>query len=298
MKYIQNCHSSFLENTPLVNYEKIIDYYHEADEEYAGWSENLNMHFGYFKLGDNPFDLEKMLSNLNYRVYQKLDLAPENSNHLLDMGCGLGATARQFSEYTSIDAVTGITVVAPQVFEAKRLQNNLNHDCTLTFALQDYHCTQFDDNTFEGAYAIESACHSAEEDKASLIKEAYRILKPGGRFVISDGFTIGKRPLNSILKYCYDKVCDGWALGNFPEINQVEQQMKVAGFKDIQIEDASWNIAPSVAFIPFVAIKYFFKRLFQSNSKQKWDHLFAPVFLLPLALSKKRFGYFIVSGKK
>ena len=74
--------------------------------------------------------------------------------------------------------------------------------------------------------------------------------------------------------------------------------MDAVGFKNIQVEDASWNVAPSVAFIPFVAIKYFFKRLFRANNQQKWNHLLAPLFLLPLALSKKRFGYFIVSGEK
>ena len=285
-------------HTPLVDYEKIIDYYTEADCEYEGWSEEFNMHFGYFKSGCNPLNLEQMLQQMNARVYQELSLSKNTSNHLLDMGCGLGATARQLAHKQNIDAITGVTVVAPQVLEAQRLAQPYLKECALTFALQDYHCTRFDDNVFDGAFAIESGCHSFEIDKKQLLAEAYRVIKPGSRFVMTDGFSIGNQPFNSVLDYCYKKVCNCWALGNFPELKVVKKTMQSIGFKNIKIEDASWRVAPSVAQIPFIAIRYFFKRLLKNNSQQKWNHLLAPLFLIPLALSKKRFGYFVISGEK
>ena len=195
MNIYRQYEDSLKNQTPLINYEKIIDYYCEADSEYEGWSHNFNMHFGYCDNICDALNLEKILANMNEQVCQHLRLSDKVSNHLLDMGSGLGATARQLASKKAIEAVTGITLVAPQVLESQRLASPYQKDCTLTFALQDYHCTRFDDDMFEGTYALESGCHSAEADKQQLLTEAYRVIKPGSRFVMADGFIIGKKPL-------------------------------------------------------------------------------------------------------
>ncbi len=284
-------------DTP-VNYEAVIDYYSQATNDYQGWSKNFNMHFGYCPLGENPFNLEKMLVAMNQRVLEELELKSNTDNHLMDMGCGVGATMQQLATSEKVSHITGITIVAPQVFAAQEKRAESDFSNKLTFALQDYHLTQFDDETFSGVYAIESACHSKQVNKIDLLKEAYRLLKPGTRFAMADGFMIGDQPLNPLMKYCYQKVCQHWALGNFAEINQLVAAMKSLGFTDIKIENASWRVAPSVAFIPKVALAYLFSLVTQPKHQQSWSHLLAPVFLMPLAVNKNRFGYFIVSGKK
>ena len=43
--------------------------------------------------------------------------------------------------------------------------------------------TQFQDNSFDGCYALESTCHS--QDPLLVYKEVYRVLKPGAYFVDS-----------------------------------------------------------------------------------------------------------------
>jgi hypothetical protein len=43
----------------------IVDYYTRAGEDYAAWSRGLNMHFGYWRKGINPFRLESMLEAMN-----------------------------------------------------------------------------------------------------------------------------------------------------------------------------------------------------------------------------------------
>ncbi len=39
-----------------------------------------------------------------------------------------------------------------------------------------------------GAYAIESSCHAPGADKDAFIREASRLLGPGARLVVADGF--------------------------------------------------------------------------------------------------------------
>ena len=39
----------------------VVTYYRETTADYRAWSRNLNMHFGYWRLGLSPFDRERMI---------------------------------------------------------------------------------------------------------------------------------------------------------------------------------------------------------------------------------------------
>ena len=53
----------------------------------------------------------------------------------------------------------------------------------------------FDDNTFDGAYAIEATCHSGNLGK--VFSEVYRVLKPGGVFAVYDWLMTDKYDENN-----------------------------------------------------------------------------------------------------
>jgi ubiquinone/menaquinone biosynthesis C-methylase UbiE len=283
---------------PAFEEHDIIDYYREATFGYRDWSRNINMHFGYYEWGMNPFNLEAMLENTNRQVFNRLQLS-NKENQILDMGCGVGATARFCAAQENISRVTGITLVDTQIAEAQELSEGLPFADRLHFEQANYHSTHFADNSFEGVYAIESACHSAEVDKRSLLKEALRLLKPDSRLVICDGFIKSRKPFNPLLEFCYRKTCAHWSLGNFAEINSLVAAMEDLGYRDIQVQNISLRIAPSALYIPWVSFKFFLKLLFtKDKNHQHWSHLLAPLWALPLALHLHRFGYYIVSGKK
>src|SRR5277367_5761924 len=69
-------------------------YYSEAGPDYAAWSREFNMHFGYYRAGANPFGREAMLEQMNTEVLSRLQLNGIPEPQLLDLGCGLGATLR------------------------------------------------------------------------------------------------------------------------------------------------------------------------------------------------------------
>src|SRR5450432_2845717 len=71
-------------------------YYREAGPDYAAWSREFNMHFGYYRAGANPLRRETMLEQMNAEVLARLQLRAE-APRLLDLGCGLGATLRSFA---------------------------------------------------------------------------------------------------------------------------------------------------------------------------------------------------------
>ena len=72
-------------------------YYREAGPDYAAWSREFNMHFGYYRAGLNPLRRESMLEQMNTEVLVRLNVNHLAEPQLLDLGCGLGATLRSFA---------------------------------------------------------------------------------------------------------------------------------------------------------------------------------------------------------
>lgn len=277
---------------------RVADYYDNVTEGYQDWSSNINMHFGCYEWGINPFNLEAMLENTNRKVLQSLRLRGVG-NRLLDMGCGLGATARHCAKDEQVGQVVGVTLAATQVHEALLLaQQQVNHH-KLHFEQADFHHTPFANNSFEGIYAIESACHTEERDKRSMLVEALRLLKPGARIAICDGMIKGTAPLSGLTGYSYNKTCQHWSVGHFAHLEALKATMVELGFKNIQVEDLTLRMLPSAACIPWVSARYFFK-LCRRNDRnpQHWHHLWAPLWGLLLGVNLRRFGYFIVTAEK
>ena len=90
--------------TPQIGLEQ---YYSEAGPDYAAWSREFNMHFGYYRAGANPLHRESMLEQMNAEVLARLHLDDIAEPKLLDLGCGLGATLRSFARRLPSRTPTG-----------------------------------------------------------------------------------------------------------------------------------------------------------------------------------------------
>ena len=94
-------------------------YYSEAGPDYAAWSPEFNMHFGFYRAGANPFDREAMLEQMNGEILGRLRLNGIAEPQLLDLGCGLGATLRSFALRLPHAQLLGLTKVPWQVEQAR-----------------------------------------------------------------------------------------------------------------------------------------------------------------------------------
>ena len=102
----------------------------------------------------------------------------------------------------------------------------------------------------------------------------YRILKPGGRLVVVDVFRTSKKIGNLMDKIYY---CFSTSYGNavLTKITDYKKYLNKRGFKDIYIENITWNVAPSVFLWSFPAIsnyisnKFKFEKSFDKDSKKK-----------------------------
>src|SRR5258708_9213261 len=102
--------------------ESLVRYYSEAGPDYAAWSPNFNMPFGYWAWGVNPLNREAMLERANAEVARRLVL-DGTPPHIVDLACGLGANARFIARHYPQVRVTGVTIVPRQVEEARRLSS-------------------------------------------------------------------------------------------------------------------------------------------------------------------------------
>jgi len=281
--------------------EGIVRYYTEAGPDYGTWSEHYNMHFGMFRSGMNPFHLEAMLERMNQEVVALLELDPVRPQRVLDMGCGLGATARYAAARYSNLQVSGITIVPWQASQATKLDTPGGDARKVAIVAGNYMATPFADASFDGVYALESSCYAPGHSKEALLREIYRVLKPGGRFAVADAFLKTMRRMSPITRRCYRTLCNCWALEEWGEIHSFVRCAEEIGFKQVRSENISRNVTPSVLHAIPTMLRFLMKQASPRSSRmnaQRWGNMMAGFWLLLFALDRTRSGYFTVRGIK
>jgi cyclopropane fatty-acyl-phospholipid synthase-like methyltransferase len=259
-------------------------YYSEAGPDYAAWSREFNMHFGYYRAGANPLGREAMLEQMNVEVLARLHLDDTAAPRLLDLGCGLGATLRSFARRLPQACLVGLTRVAWQVERAQALNSAASCGERVRVIEGDYEDTALPGGSYDGVYALESSCHAHGADKGALLAEAHRLLRRGGRLVIADGFLAGGRFASELQQRIYRKLCECWVIEELGQLHLFTARLEQLGFVDITAENLQLRVAPSVAHIPWVTLKFLLRDVAFGKRKMtrpRWNNVLAPV-LLPL----------------
>lgn len=118
------------------------------------------------------------------RVLDGVDVA---GRHVLDIGCGSGAISLLLVRDFGAARVTGIDVEAPVCDAARRRVAAAGLSDRITIKKVTPGLLPFDDGSFDVVFSKDSIIHIP--DKAALAAEAFRVLRPGGRFAASDWLT-------------------------------------------------------------------------------------------------------------
>jgi tocopherol O-methyltransferase len=228
-------------------HKKIIEYYRDTENAYKdSWDLNnsLSIHYGYWDKKVRSFT--QSLIRMNEVMMEAAEI--KSTDNVLDAGCGVGGSSIFLSSFIGC-RVTGISLSERQVEQAIANAKQKGVGTLADFKVMDYCATDFPDASFDVVWGCESICYT--EDKQKFTKEAWRLLKPGGRLVVADGF-VNKSEYNDrpIIK----KWLDGWQVLNLSSPKRFEYLLDLEGFVNIKYRDISKNVAHSSRRL----LKYYF----------------------------------------
>ncbi len=230
--------------------KSIVSYYDNTRLDYRVlWfgKKNRAVHFGYYD--HEVRSHSSALLNLNKVMALKGGV--KDGDIILDAGCGQGGSSLWLAEKYDVQ-VTGITLVPHQVKKGQKtaLKSQLNH--RVKFFEQDYANTSFKDESFSLIWACESMCHAKE--KLNFYKEAFRLLKPGGRLICADYFRT-ERILPPEGEKLLHEWLDGWSINDLDTFSEHKSNAEQCGFIQFEIEDITKFTRPSLRHLHSMASK-------------------------------------------
>ena len=128
----------------------------------------------------------KAIYNANEDFFNYLKINSVNSN-ILDYGCGIGQSLQEVIKFNP-KKIVGIDISEVSIHNAKDSIQKSNSNIELL--VDNREKTKFNDNSFDIIYGSGILHHL---DISLCLKEMYRLLKPGGRFLFIE--PLGTNPL-------------------------------------------------------------------------------------------------------
>jgi len=218
----RNFSSSRLNGDPVTARKRMIRMYDRAliSGDYRDYFEDSGFYnFGYWdgRANSQREACEALVDELVGRI-------PIKGGRALDVACGPGATTRRLLRDYAPDMVTGINISETQIAAARKRAPGC------TFVLMDATELAFPGEHFDTVMCVEAAFHFKTRDK--FLREALRVLKPGGSLVLTDMLFRGfMKPIGD--------------LGQVPPANFAKDiadyrtRLAAAGFGNIDVKDAT-----------------------------------------------------------
>ncbi len=103
--------------------------------------------------------------------------------NIVDIGCGLGGPARYMAKRFRCH-VSGLDITEPFVEAARKLTALLRMESEVNIDRGDGQRLPYPDSSFDGAYTQHATMNVA--DRPAFFAEAYRVLKPGAFFALTE----------------------------------------------------------------------------------------------------------------
>jgi tocopherol O-methyltransferase len=197
-------------------------------------TDNLAFHFGYWD--ENTQSHSDSLLNMNRQLALRAHLRP--GQLVLDAGCGVGGSSLWLAGQFPIQVV-GIALGSGEIGRAREFAAERHLGDRVSFTQQDFLNTGFENETFDGVWSNESACHAV--DKPAFLREAWRLLRPGGWLVMGDGFR-RKRLYRQENEALMQQVFAHWRIPGLATQAEIVRWAKDAGFRRVRFEDIQSHV--------------------------------------------------------
>jgi cyclopropane fatty-acyl-phospholipid synthase-like methyltransferase len=216
--------------------QDVAAYYNQTQNHYQRWwrlSKGMALHYGIWH--DDTKNFLEALVNTNKHLAQLADI--EKDQLVLDAGCGVGGSAIYLAKNYQAQ-VTGISLSDLQIQTAKENAIASNVEDLTDFVVLDYCDTGFAAQKFDVIWACESSSSAA--DKHKMAGEWFRLLKPGGKLVLSDFFKTSDTQTDK--DKLLDKWSESWAMSPLVTTHSLVQELTGVGFKIGKIDNLTSGI--------------------------------------------------------
>ena len=283
-------------NSKTFSSKDIATYYNVSEDHYMYfWDLNQShaLHYGYWDTSTKTF--REALANINKVL--SVRAAITEGTKVLDAGCGIGGSSIWLAKNKQANVI-GITLSAKQAARANAYVKELGLDDNTQFQVQDFTNTNFEDASFDVVWAIESVCHAA--NKEDFIKEAYRLLKPGGQLIMADFFIVEEGDAEGQKEIA--AWGHGWAVPFFEKQSVFFEMLKRNDFKNIQMVDSTQQIVKSAkrlyyAFFPGWIISKIYNLIYKNTTEFSKNNVYTAYYQYK-TLKKGLWKYCIVQAVK
>jgi len=223
---ILNYNSAFDDETETEKDQQMVNAYYSLATDWYEFGWGRSFHFAHTEV-DESFD--DSIARHEHRIAASIN--PKPGQRLLDIGSGVGGPAREIAKTYDDVSITGITINEYQIERSNNMTREAGLDDRINFVQGDFtKMAKFEDNTFDGAYAIEATCHAPV--LADVYRQAYRVLKPGALFASYEWLTTKNYdPTNKEHKKAIDDLEYGNALPPLRTEALVREAAESVGFE-------------------------------------------------------------------
>jgi len=158
---------------------------------------------------------------------QHLSIRPDDT--VLDVGCGGGRTLAKLADFATGGRIYGIDYSPASVATARKVNRSLVDAGRVIIQEASASELPFADNTFDLVTAIET--HFWWQDLSGGMREAFRVLKPGGRMAVIAEFYNGGRHA----KYA-DRLAR-WTSMAVLDVDQHKAMFTAAEFTAVEVDE-------------------------------------------------------------
>jgi sarcosine/dimethylglycine N-methyltransferase len=153
---------------------------------------------------------------------------------ILDMGCGYGGLLRRLYESGCIWRATGCDISLKMCEQARRLNEELGCDKDITILEESYLDMSVADESVDLVISMDALLHVGPDGQRRAIKEAARVLRPGGFMIFSDIMqqeTVDPKEMKPI----YERI----HLNKMGTVANYKDAMDVVGFRNFDFLQAN-----------------------------------------------------------
>lgn len=233
--------------------DQVADFYDRniraLDEIYGG-----QIHVGYWTDPHDTSPFERAAARLTSLMAAALEAGP--GARVLDLGCGPGATAIQVARETGA-RVTGVSISKAEIGLATGLAEAESMADQVKFLHADALDLPFEAASFDAVLAAETIPHFP--DRARALRECARVLRPGGRLVLTDNIRRGPLEIDPAEEEAFVKAMAAWRMAPMVRLEDYPGLALQAGLAIDELADLTEHTKQSFRWL-YVATREYARR--------------------------------------